>query len=120
MFICGPDKGTKAKPFRCICCHRAYADIEQMAVSICWSCMGEDFSCKSCRERGVFVSDFRVGYWPKDLTLGYQANGGLGHRLARLSRTNGIMACGVRIPKEHFGGGSAVVPPCPQCWDAAA
>jgi hypothetical protein len=26
------------------------------------------------------------------------------------------MACGAHIPREHFGGGEAVVPPCPTCW----
>lgn len=117
MFLCGPAKGTKAKPYRCICCGRAYSDPDALAVSICWSCMGGDFTCKACRERGVFVSDFRVGKWVHDEPeWRYDAGGGFGHRLVHLRGKTGVMACGAHIPREHFGGGEAVVPPCPTCW----
>lgn len=113
MFFCGPAKGTEAEPYRCICCRRTFSDIEQMAVSICYSCMGDDPTCKSCRARGVFVSDFRVGgyVWQGD-DFHYEPDGGLGHRLK--ARTT--MVCGVKIPQKHWGNGSAVVPPCPVCW----
>ena len=119
VIVCGPAQGTKASPYRCICCRRTFADIEALAVSICWGCMSGDPKCKSCRERGVFVSDYRVGRWPDDLSQDYDPEGGLGHRLATISRTNGVMVCGERIPKAYWGDGEAVVPPCPVCWPEA-
>lgn len=114
-FICGPAKGTKDKPYRCICCRRSFADYNAIAVSICWSCMSDDATCRSCRARGVWVSDLRVGCWNDSITE-YDPEGGMGHRLLKLSRTNGIMACGARIPRAHFGDGKAVIPECPVCW----
>jgi hypothetical protein len=44
----------------------------------------------------------------------YDPQGGLGHRL----RQGEEMYCGVSIPHEHWGGGQAVIPPCPVCWPA--
>jgi hypothetical protein len=120
-FVCGPAKGTKAKPYRCICCKQAYADPDALAVSICWGCMSGNTSCKACRQGGIFVSDFRVGgYEGTGDNFHFEAHGGLGHRLARLTGKTGIMTCGVRIPREFFGGGIAVVPPCPECWKEEA
>lgn len=119
MSICGPAQGTKAKPYRCICCRKTFADIEALAVSICWMCMGGNTRCESCRERGIFISDFRVGthYDSGGKVLPeYDSQGGLGHRLAHYRGSAGVMACGERIPIKHFGGGEAVVPFCESCW----
>lgn len=117
--ICGPAKGTKARPYRCICCGVAYSNPEALGVSICWACMGGNTRCKECRKRGVFVNDFRVGthYGPDGSLLPeYDPQGGLGHRLHHFRGSLGVMNCGKRIPSKHFGGGAAVVPPCRFCW----
>lgn len=115
MIVCGPAQGTKARPYRCICCRRTFDDIEQLAVSICWDCMMGRIECQSCRRNGTFIADERVGRWNADLTY-YDDEGGKGHRLVRLSRTNGIMACGERIPRAYFNQASGVVPWCGECW----
>ena len=96
----------------------AYESREALGVSICWLCMGGNTSCARCRERGVFVSDFRVGSWPNDLSKPYDPQGGFGHRFARWHGSLGVMRCGKRIPRKHFGGGEAVVPSCRFCWGA--
>jgi hypothetical protein len=119
MIVCGPAKGTKAKPYRCICCRRTFADIDALAVSICWECMGGNARCQECRRRGIFVNDFRVGthYGPDGSLLPeYDPQGGLGHRLHHYRGSLGVMNCGKCIPRKHFGGGVAVVPPCGFCW----
>lgn len=116
-FVCGPAKGTEAKPYRCICCRVAYADIEALMVSICVLCMAGNLRCRRCRSRGVPVSDFRVGKWRKYRdTMRYYPNGGLLHRVRRVIGSSVAMNCGKRIPYAHLGGGEAVVPPCRFCW----
>lgn len=117
VIVCGPAQGTKDKPYRCICCRRCFDDIEKLGVSICWDCQTGLPSCRRCRERGIFISDFRVGGYRKYRdTLRYYTGGGLGHRLRRLTRSTAIGVCGKRIPRKHLGDGAAVVPACKFCW----
>lgn len=117
VMLCGPARGTKEKPYRCICCRKAYASGEELGVSICWHCMSGNTKCKRCRKRGIFISDFRVGGWKEvDGKNVYDAQGGKGHRLVSFRGSVGVMRCRKRIPIRHFGGGEAVVPPCKTCW----
>lgn len=113
IYVCGPAKGTKAKPYRCICCRVAFKNPDALGVSICWDCQSGKPTCANCRERGVPFDDFRVGKWEGTT---YHDNGGRLHRLARLSRTNWIAVCGARVPKEHIGQGISVVPAHRKCW----
>lgn len=108
-------------PYQCVCCGKRYADPSgEGSTSYCWPCIGQDVDCANCRANGIFISDFRVGRWPKDLGQPYDPEGGLGHRLESLDGDEGVMHCGVRIPRAHFGGGSAVKPGCPICWPEGA
>lgn len=108
LALCGPAKGTAERPYRCSCCRAAFADEEQVAVSMCWSCSGGgNPGCGRCREQGVFFDRFADP-------------DGRGHRLARRTSAAWIGACGVSVPRAEVGQGIAVVPPCRRCWPEPA
>jgi hypothetical protein len=100
-FLCGPAKGTKKKPYRCICCAVAFNNPEALGVSICWNCMGGNPDCPSCVARGVPFQDFfdetptqrmhRFARWAK------------GHKTA-------IMRCGLPITRGRLGQAIAAQP----------
>lgn len=118
VIICGTAKGTEEEPYRCICCQKTFADIEQLAVSICWDCQTGSFDCEICLDRGVPFDQFSdrsddcemhkfanwenkpdvEDYWEHDDCLA-------------------VAVCGFKISVADLGQGVAVIfKYCQSCW----
>jgi hypothetical protein len=107
MTICGPEKGTEDEPYRCICCLKTFADIERLAVGICWDCLSGNFECEICLSRGVPFNRFKRNV-PETLhKFAYWVAG---------PKSIAVSVCGISVPYENIGQGVFILKDCELCW----